>query len=326
MASSEKTGKVKFFVGQPRPNEALLGRVDKDMSTILGVTEQCQPIGGMSIIPNRSIVWGIRLDSNGKRPPEMLQANDKKYTGKVDFNVAWGTPGGIPITTRYKSGSSSIDYDYQVLQMGMPKFENDLENNYLTLPFGENVIFDSEEAKQTMLATHHENIDSICRNPDTMNGSLRLVKTFESNKEQIKTIDKEFEAVKIVRAATTFEHLRVLKTIIGDKTEIRYDESDEQALFENILIWVKMNAHTFLDLVKAYDVRVSDIIERFRSYKAYDLTTNGTIRVGQDKKEVVLEGIDAKGDDMLQYLFDARMEPEVFDAVNRMIILAQKLK
>lgn len=320
--------KMKIFVGQPRPNEALLGRLENDNATIKGAFEQCNPIGGMQIIANRSEVWGIRLDKSGNIPKEKLQPNDKAYNGKVKF-AKWGTEGGMPITTRYKSGSASIDYDYQVLQMGMRKFEDDreVEDNYLHLPFGENVIFDSEEAKQEMLSTHHENNDSICRNPNgTMHGSLRMVKMFESPKEAVKNLDKEFEASKIVREATTFEHLLVLKTIVSDKKDIQYDESDERTLYENLLLYAKQHASTFLESVKGYDGGVSDVIEKYRSFKAYDWTTNGRLLFGQDKKELLLEGIDAKGEDMVQYLFDSRMKPEVFNAINRMKVNAHKLK
>lgn len=324
MSTAEK--KKKFFVGQPRPADALLGRLENDNATIKGFAEPCNAIGGMQIIPNRSVVWGIRLGKDGKKPVDKLQANDKAYSGKVDFNVKWGAEGGMPITTRYKSGSGSIDYDYQVLQMGMKKFEDDLEDNYLQLPFGENVIFDSEEAKQLFISTHHENIDSICKNPDVSNGSIRMVKSFESAKEQIKNIDKEFEAIKMVREASTFEHLLVIRNIIADKKEIAYDESDETSLFENIMLWVKQNSALFLECVQSYDGRVSDIIERFRSFKAYDWTTNGRLMVGQDRKELLLDGIDAKEEDMVKYIFDFRMEPRVFEAVNKMIIIAQKFK
>lgn len=324
-----KDNKTKFYIGQPRPNEAVLGQLEKGSSIIKGAsTPMASPIGGKQIIANRSIVWGIRLDANGNKPKDgvKLQPNDKNYRGKVDFNVKWGTDGGMPITTRYKSGSASIDYDYQVLQLGMKRFEDDLEDNYLDLPMGEYVLFDSEEAKKLMLLTHHENIDSVCRNPDVINGSIRLVKSFESKKEQVVMIDKEFQAVKIVQDATTFDHLVVLKTIMSDKVDIRYDESDETSLFENIILWVKQNAEPFLECIQAYNIRVSDVIEKFRSYKAFDYTTDGKLMGGQDKKEILVTGIDAKGEAMIDYLFENRMEPEVFDAINKMTVIAQKFK
>jgi hypothetical protein len=322
-------GKKKFFVGQPRPKDAILGQLENDRATIKGISEQLgSPIGGKQIIPNRSIVWGIRLDKDGRKPKDgsKIQAIDKNYNGKVDFSGVWGTEGGIPITTRYKSGCTSIDYDYQVLQLGMPKFENDTEENYLDLPFGEYVIFDSEEAKQLMIETHHENIDSICKNPEVLNGSIRLVKSFESTKDQVKSINREFEATKIVNEATTFEHLKVIQHILATKKDIRYDESDEVNLYESILLYARQEPDTFLGCVKTYDIRVSEVIEKFRSYKAYDWTTDGTLKGGQDKKELILNGIDAKGEDMVQYLFDNRMQPEVFDAINRMTVIAQKFK
>jgi hypothetical protein len=320
-----KEKKIKIYVGPVRPSDALLGRLENDNATIKGFAEPCNSIGGMQIIPNRSIVWGIRLDKEGKRPKDKIQPNDKGYSGKVEF-VMWGTAEGMPITTRYKSGSPSIDYDYQVLQMGMPRFENDIEDNYIQLPFGENTIFDSEEARQLFLTTTHECVDSICKNPDITNGNIRIVKIYESPKEEVKLLDKEFEAQKIVRAATTFDHLMVLKTIVSDKHVVKYDESDETTLFENILLYAKKNAPEFLGSIQAYNGRVSDVIEKFRSYKAYDWTTNGRLMGGRDKKEILVDGIDAKGEDMVQYLFDSRMEPAVFDAINRMIVMAQNFK
>lgn len=323
-------GKKTFFVGQPRPADALVGRVENDNATIKGYAEPCQAIGGMNIIANRSKVWGIRLDKDGNDPSikkegERLQPNDKRYTGKIKF-VKWGTPGGIEITTRHKAGCDSIDYDYQILQLGMRKFEEEIEDNYLHLPFGPLTIFDSEEARQTMLETHHENIDSICRSPEVINGSLRMVKVFESTKSEVKNITKEFEAIKIVNDAKTFEHLKILQIILSEKTEIKYDESDETSLYDNIVLYAKKNANDFLASVKAYEGRVSEVIERFRSYKAYDWTTNGRLLGGLNKKEILLDSIDAKGEEMVQYLFDYRFEPSVFEAIQKMIIIAQNFK
>jgi len=328
MSTAEK--KMKIFVGPVRPADALVGRLENDNATIKGYAEPCQAIGGMNIIANRSIQWGIRLDKDGSDPSlkkygDRLQPNDKRYTGKVKF-FKWGTEGGIPITTRYKAGCTSIDYDYQILQLGMRKFEEELEDNYLHLPFGEYSIFDSEEAKQLFLSTHHENQDSPSRSPEVMHGSLRMVKTFESTKSQVKSIEKEFEAIQIVKDAKTFEHLKVLQLILSEKTEIKYDESDETSLFENILLYAKKSAPDFMASVKAYEGRVSEVIERFRSYKAYDWTTNGRLMGGQDKKEILVDGIDAKGEDMVQYLFDFRFEPTVFEAIQKMILIAQKFK
>jgi hypothetical protein len=317
----------KIYVGDTRGSDAMLGYLQPDgmNSVIKGSTQPAQQFGGFSIFANRSQCWGRRILEEGKVPEKRVEPTDEKYEGKIEW-MKWNAPGGYPITVRYKNTCASIDYDYQVIQLDMPKFENDLEDNYMQLPFGENTLyFDSEQAKIDFLRIHHENEDSIYKSPNSTGGQFRDVKLFDTQKQDVKAMDEWFEAIKIIKDANSYEKLKVLKIILGKKL-IKEDESNENSLYENLMLYAKEDSKGFMDALNTYKRKVSDIFEKAKSYKAIDTTKHGVIVIGQEKREEMFTNIPAKGEAMIDWVFKNSLEPEMFEAIDKLGHISNKFK
>jgi len=44
------------------------------------------------------------------------------------------------------------------------------------------------------------------------------------------------------------------------------------------------------------------------------------------KKEILLQDVPAKGEDMLQWMFDNCLDPVVFEAIEKLTLISQKFK
>lgn len=324
---SEKAYKI--FVGDARPADAQLGYLEMNTGNtiIKGTAKPAQPIGGFAVFANRSISWGRRLVKG--KPAEddrRVQPTDKDYTGQIEW-MEHGAEGGYPITVRYKQACSTLDYDYQITQLNMLKFQEDIEDNYLQMPFGENNIFyDSEAVKAEFFKIHHENDDSVSKNPNAVGGMWHEIKLFDTTKQEVKKIDTWFESASLIKSCETHEKLNVLKGILGKKVQIKEDADDQNSLYENLQLYAKEKPDDFMGSINTYKRKVSDLISRCQSYNAFDLTKNGVIRVGQTKMEDLLTEVPEKGEAMLDWMFQNCLQPVVFAAIDKLIHISQKFK
>ncbi len=324
--------KYKLMFGGSPDNEVILGSLEKGSATIKGKEHRTKFRKGNCVFPNRTEGWGRRVltDKEGKELPtkERIDASHKDYNGKIEW-LKWNDPKGYPIEARYKPNSSSLDYQYQITKLGMKTLENDLENNYLQYPSGYQE-FDLESNGQLceFLRIYFLNEDSVSKSPDNESSffMFKEVKTFDTKEFAAKEVDNVFEAVKLVKEANSFAKLKVLKDVLASVTEITYDLSKENSLYESLVLYAGKQPKEFTAAIQKYKGEVSQLIEKGKAYNAFDLTLNGTIVVTQPKKEILFEGIDAKGNDMLQWFYENCMEPEVFEAVSKLNLYSQKFK
>lgn len=323
-----KEGAYKIAVGS-RENKAMFGYLEMNMgnSIVKGTLALSQhTMGGFIIFPNRTIAWGRRLIKGKPVKDRVIQPSDVDYSGEVEW-MKWNAEGGSPIIARYKYGCSSLDYDYQVIRLQLPKFEVDEEGAYLQLPYGENKIFyDTEELKADFLQIHHENEDSPSKSPNAEGGMWREVKVFDTTKQEVKAIDHLFEAVKIIKEADSFLKLKVLQGVIANVEALKYDESKENSLYDVLILFAKAKPKEFIDAIDAYKRKVSEVFSMADSYKVFDLTKDGDIVLLQPAREILFTGIPAKGKDMIDWVFQNSLQPEVHEAVNKLFHLSAKFK
>lgn len=324
--------KYKLMFGGNPDNEVSLGFLEKGNAVIKGPETKTKFRKGNVVFPNRTEGWGQRLvkGKDGKDAPaaERIDASHKEYNGKIKW-MKWGDEGGYPIEARYKAGSSSLDYQYQITRLGMKKMEEDLENNYLQYASGyQEFDLESDGILCEFLRIYFLNEDSESKNPNSENSlfMFKEVKEFNSQEYAAKEVDLSFDAVKYVKEANSMEKLKVFKMVLSKITDITYNVAEENSLYESLILYASKQSKKFLDAVEQYKKQVSELIELGKAYDAIDCTLDGTIVVLIPKKEILIEDVDAKGENMLQWLFDNCLEPRVFEAIEKLNLYSQKFK
>ena len=314
----------KIFVGNPNaPTTIFRGNIEKGKTTIKSgeAMTEWDFVGGDESFPNYWEGWGRRVINGvapgpGKPP---IEANDPAYKGEIEFLDA-KDPNGTIIYCRYVKGQSTLDYQYQINRLNIIPKEKDEENLMIVLPRGEHEIDPAKDKAYALaLKVHPMNADSKTKTNRYTNSMYKEVVLMESQKKEVKAIQIDWEAKKIVNeSADTFLKLKVLHTILSAKKEITYNKADENDLYDTLMLFANQSPQDVIDLVLKYKEDTTSIIEKTKSFNAFDTATNGTLKVGLIKKEVLLEDIDAKGEDMIQYLFDTCMEHKTFEAINRL--------
>jgi len=307
--------------------QSIIGTNPKDTTTKAKIRR------GNVIFPNPIMGWGRRLIRNSKgeiiTPKESIDVTNREYHGDIDW-LKWGDHNGHAIEARYIRNSTSLDYQYQVTRQGLKSKDVDEENNYLIYPSGlKEFNYDTEELLIQHLKIHQNNESSEYRNPDSAFpvSMFREVKSFNVQDVQVKEIDFRFDAGKLIREANSFEKLKVLKSVLErSRSEIVYDETKENDLYETLILYAESSPKQVINTVRDFKADVSKLIELGRAYNAFDCTLNGTIWMTNPSKELLIEDVDAKGDDMLQWLFDNCLEPRVFNAIEKLNLYSQKFK
>lgn len=327
--------KYKLMFGGNADNEVSLGFLEKGNAVIKGPETKTKFRKGNVVFPNRTEGWGRRMLQKkvGEKityvqADERIDSSHKDYTGKIEW-MPWGKEGGYPIEARYKAGSSTLDYQYQITRLGMKKMEDDLENNYLQYASGyQEFDLESDGILCEFLRIYFLNEDSECKNPNSENSlfMFREVKEFNSQEYAAKEVDLAFDAVKYVKEANSIEKLKIFKIVLSKVTDIAYDVAVENSLYENLVLFASKQPKKFIEAVDQYKAQVSELIEKGRAYNAFDCTLNGTIVILQPKTETLIDDVDAKGEDMLQWLFENCLEPRVFEAIEKLNLYSQKFK
>ncbi|HLA59531.1 MAG TPA: hypothetical protein VK622_12245 [Puia sp.] len=331
--SSEK---YKLMFGGTPDNEVILGNLEKGSAVIKGKSHRTKFRKGNCVFPNRTEGYGRRLiqvkDAKGSTttvaPEERIDASHKDYYGKVEW-LPWNAPGGYPIEARLKTSCSSLDYQYQVNRLGLKRMEDDLDGNYLQYASGyQEFDVKTEGMVVEFLKIYFMNEDAVSKNPDSDSGfsMFKEVKEFNSKEYAAREVDATFDAVKIVKDASSFEKLKVLKTVLSRVTEITYNVAEENSLYDALILYASKQPKKLLEAVQEYKMEVSKLIEKGKAFNAFDLTVNGTIAVTQPKKEVLMTEAAGKDEEMLQWLFESCMEPEIFDAISKLNVYSQKFK
>ena len=315
----------KIFVGDPSIIKMFYGYPEKGMAHLKNGTQlgEMEYTGGVDAFPNYWEAWGRRI-INGKINEDgtQVEVTQKDYVGEIEF-LEKGNKLGYPIYCRYLRGQSTLDYQYQTTRLQLAKKEVDEENMMINLDRGEhNIIPQRDMAYALAIKIHPMNANSPFSASNFANTIYKEVDVFESTKTEVKFIDNQFEAVKIIKDhSKNFAALKAVHTVLSAEKEIKYDASDENSLYNSLMIFANETPEEVLRLVARHKERVSSLIDKFISYKAFDTTTKGKIGMG---KTLLLDNVEGKGDDMLQQIFERCLEPEILEALNKMHDYASK--
>lgn len=318
----------KIFVGDPTINKVHYGFPEKGMATLKNGSQlgEYDYSGGMEGFPNYWEAWGRRV-INGKplEDGSAIEITHRDYVGEIEF-LEPSNNKGYPIYCRYIRGQQSLDYQYQITRLNLIKKEADEENLMLMLDRGEhNINPNKDMAYALAIKIHPMNENSKFKASHYVNTLYKEVDVYETTKSEVKYIDSKFDAIKIVKDnSSTFARLKALATVLGSEKEITYDHSDDNSLYNALMTMADNTPEEVLRLVARHKEKVSSLIDKFISYKAFDTTKKGTIAIGSTNKTILLDGVEGKGDDMLQSIYEKCLEPETLEALNKMYDYAAK--
>jgi len=327
---SENIKPFKIFAGHVR-GKAIIGFLERGDRTRLSAESEAYDVTdfpGTETFPNLFNIWGRRIavDKEGKKKSGNADPNDPEYKGDIEV-LPFGDGAGCQIQCRHMAGHKTLDYNYQVIKLGLPKYntEEGKAYNYLSIPKGEMEIPINDPAYAMMIKIHPMNRDSICRNPETTNSQWHEINELESEKVLAAAIDTEFEAISIVRgAATSGKKLNILFNLIGGDTVIKWDKSDEDTKYKGMIVFAKQNPDVVHKAVRQFKEDVQAVLAKGESFDAFDWTVKGVVKVKKgDTKLVLLSDIPATGKNMLTWIWENAMEPNVFDAYGKLVSYAE---
>lgn len=283
------------------------------------------------VIPNRSEQWGVRLDRDGNMPKDKLEVKDPNYKGKIKF-LPWGHQDGEKIVTRYLSGYNSLDLLYQELVLNASTRFNEFDESiadafWIRLLSGENEFDEvQDEYKVLMLKHHHYNKDCKTGNPEFYNHLFHEKKEEVVSDDETEVLLTRSDAVQVVKQAAadgSLDLLRNLKNILN--THIESDVKDKE-LFATLLKFANNKPSTLLSEVERYKKSITNLVQLAKSKGAIDLTKEGTIVAGLEKKEIIAEKVEGKGEKMLAWLLDNYLTPTSFEAMFKLKQIIEKTK
>jgi hypothetical protein len=281
-------------------------------------------------IPTTSENWGVRL-INGKIPSTPVDVKDANYKGEINF-LPWGDEKGMLIMTRYIRGYNTLDYLYQnlVLNADSNMSEDDASSAdayFLLLESGENEFdWNREPFLALFVKNTAYNANSVSKNPQHLSSMIYEKNAEAERKVMTKTMDEKVDAMIIVKGAssgTSYAKLRNLFYIVGDL--VGSDIQDE-LLYEVLLNLSDSKPVEFMDKMTSYKRNVSAIFSKATSYQVLDTTKDGVIVAGRDKKTIIAEEVPAKGEAMIQWIFENPIDPISFQAVHQLKQITEKLK
>lgn len=286
-----------IIAGEERPDTIEIGHLEKKMGqgTILGQTERIPAQRGMVSVPNWTECWGVRvIVEDGEVPKTPIDVRDKEYRGQI-LPLPWGTAGGYMIQCRYLKGYNSVDQLYQSLVLNADAYVNSnqetaesAEIGYLFMWSGFNVYDpESDKYKVLMLKIHYLNKASKYKSPDSDKWWFDEYNADEDGPKAEAKLDAKFEALKVVNEASEDNSLGKLKNLLNIVKNISDREPKEQDLYKYLQILADSKPVEFLAQIDSYKRKISDIVEKAKSFKLIDLTTDGVIAAGDGKKEVI---------------------------------------
>lgn len=256
-------------------------------------------------VPNETDCWGVRLDKEGNIPKDRVDVKDiANYRGQIK-PLKWGDPAGQLIVCRYLKGYDSIDRLYQDNVLNAKDYviasqdtEASADVAMLFMQSGDN-FYDPETDKYLvqMLKIHYMNRDSVSKHPNHEVYQFSELNIEMTDENVVKTMDAEFEALKIVREAAndnSFQQLKNLYAIMDGLAEMGV--ADNQ-LYPSLNTLAKTRTKDFHDRINEYKKNFSMTLQLLKSYEAIDYTKKGVIAAGLKEKILVAEDIPAKGED-----------------------------
>lgn len=329
--------KYRIHAGTKREgSNAIAGFLERGSNTQLaGKSTPVTIKAGTWGITNGTQAWGRRLDKDGKVPAgdKILRIEDDTYRGQIEW-LKWGDKRGTLIRARYIPGYPTLDKDYQDTRLGVKIVEGFLEDGepvaLITFPHGYNE-FDEDEKRELvqMLKIHHQNPKSVSCNPENDAQPMFFeVEDTDNTDEKSSLIETKGQCLLLVSAASNKpENIRALFEIVKDANKgINVAKEDVGEVYKFLQAFADEEPKNFSSKVNLYKTKVSSVIEKAKAYNIFDLTKDGFIAAGVNKKEIILEDVPGKGDKMLEWAYDHCLEPVVYDGINKLQIITDSLK
>lgn len=323
-------GKYQIYVGRKREgNNAVAGFLEKGRNDIIrGEAKEVAIRVGSFGIPNGTEAWGVRLTKDGKVPANPLSPEDPEYRGEIEWKK-WGTKGGTMIKCRFVSGYDTIDKEYQKIRLKIDELpDSDPYAALITLQHGFNEFEeDANKGLVQMLKVHHHNDKSIYCNPNSEGWMLTEIRQEELDKEKTKTIDDKFACILMVnKASSKPQSIKNLFDIVKGIESDKINRDDESEIYIHLKHFADQQPELFTQRLNKYKVDVSSVFEKAKSFDLIDTTKDGVIAAGDKKKEIILEGIPVKGTDALDWAFDNFLEPDVYEGIDKLKKITEKIK
>jgi hypothetical protein len=284
---------------------------------------------GVCGIPNLSENWAVRK-IDGKIPSNPVDVKDSAYRGEIEF-LKWGDPRGTLIQTRYLKGYETLDLLYQNLVLNAdsninPDDANSAEVYFLELLSGENEFDEQQDKYKTLFIKNHAyNQDSISKSPSHISYMYKEKNEGQELKMVSKAIEDKGECILLVKnAASNRDSLRNLYGIVQGLTHNA--EIHDDLLFDALMGLADSVPTEFMNKVKGHKQEVSDTFAKAKAYGLLDTTKDGVLVAGKDKKTILAEGIEAKGDSMVQWVYDHPVHPVAYRAAHQLKQITDKLK
>lgn len=324
--------KYQILVGRDRGNNAISGFLEKGQHIIKGKETPVSIRPGVYGMPNGVEAWGIRLTKDGREPDSHLQVDDPNYNGKIKF-VKWGTKDSkaTMIRCRYVPGHSTIDKDYQDLRLKVQINDSAEYAGLIVMQHGYNEYDEAKDAALVqMLRIHHFNPKSDVCNPDSYPAwTYAEINQNELDQKNTSSIDKKFDCILLVnQAANNPDSIKNLFSIVQGIEFQKVNREDSQDVYDNLKYFADQNPDAFALRVNNYKNKVSKVFEKLKSYNAFDLTKDGHIAAGlpADKKSPIMSNVPGKGQEMLDYAFNNYLKPEIYEGIEKLTQIAEKIK
>ena len=320
-----------------------IGRIEKNSGQSILAEEKGETLArrGNFTFPNVCEVWAARV-IDGKIPEKgepFINLADPKYRGEL-IGLKWGDPRGSIMKARYIRGLQSLDMLYQDRVLNYKINEEDessADAYFLSYPNGD-IDFDNTSDPYLVqhLKWHAWNQNSISRSPNFYDNAF-FEKTFEQQERlDTQNWDDEFEAMKIVReAGDSSESVARCKNLLSIVKDITDEEPEDKNVYSYLKMISQKRAPQFLEAIKQYKLRVSDVFSKMDSYEIADYTVDGTLvvedTVGKGKnankvQKIVLTDLPVKGRDIYDYMLENFCEPKIFDVIFDLIQITDKIK
>lgn len=319
------TEPFKIFVGDNTVNKLFTGWIDEGKATVRGGTslEELEWEGGDISFPNYWEAWGRRVINgkpvNSKGLP--VELTDPEYKGEIEF-LDKNSDNGYIIYCRYVTGQSSLDYDYQTLRLNLITKEKDEKNLMISLERGEHKVNPMRDRAWALtMKVHPMNQNSRYKTSRYQTHLYKEVNVYDTKKNNVKEMDIDWEAKSIVKTASkSFAHLKVLHSVLSEKgKEIRYDATDDNSLYDALMLFANEQPSEVLRLVAKYKEEVSGIISMISAHNEFDGKKDGTIALGSASKKIWMTGVQGKNlDEMLQNVFANALDPEYHEKINEL--------
>lgn len=280
-------------------------------------------------IPNYAMTWGVRVIEKGKIPETPVDVKDPKYRGEIEF-LPWGKEGGVLIECRYLKNYGTLDKQYQELVLGVKVDENDVSSSdahFLVIQSGENQFDEiTDKLLIQMLKISSYNLTSKFRNPNANHWLFKEKQEEVEVTETSKSLSAKAKALAIVGDASLDNSYAKLTNLLGVVRSITTDDVEEKDLFTFLQKLADEKPEEFVSQVEEHTKFVSNIIEKAKSFEAFDLTKDGTIVAGTNKKEIIAEDVPAKGEGMIDWMFTNFLDKKASEAIFMLKKITDKLK